>query len=563
VIHRVTLVTILAVSTAATADNKPAAQQPPAGKPDAGRRGEPDDLPGPPPEVAKDPAKVDPPAVPAFELPPVEPGSFSPRMLRVRGQRLFGTEVQVKGYVTWIYNCAETLAASNQSQSLAQIKAAIQKDPTMCERPKFSLGDTKDTTRQASLSIVDVPRPPTKVERGARKKADLKGLWPEVPRLTLGEYVAVTGTWALYSPHAEHNTNGMLVYKSLEHLPSPPPVAAAPAASEPDIDVVTRPPPRRAVSGATRDASVEQLNGCNRAISAGQFDAAIAACQTATKTWAGNHRAWYAWASAHMAKSEWEKARDTIEHAVALRPDVAMYQLYHGIAIYEAELDRVRAEQARRDNKKPDDIVIDPALLKLDPARDALRRAVKLAPDLWRAHYYLGRVYRDLEDARHEAEQFTQTIATHPSYRFGYIALTELYRRWSYVDEALAIAQLGTANVPAAESPELWFEVGMAYDARSEEDKAIEAFGKAIAGNPGDLSSKFQRGWIYFRKSDYANARRDLDEVARSSDPAIAGLKPLANQMLDQIARKQPAPAAPPLPTPPIGPPPPTPRAPR
>src|ERR1051325_4585484 len=107
-----------------------------------------------------------------------------------------------------------------------------------------------------------------------------------------------------------------------------------------------------------------------------------------------------------------------------------MYQLYHGIALYEAERERARDEQAARDHKPVDDSTLDPRLLQLDAARDALRRAAVLAPDLWRAHYYLGRVYRDLDDARRAAEQFTRTITTHPNYRFGYIALIELYRKW-------------------------------------------------------------------------------------------------------------------------------------
>lgn len=536
-INRVPLVTILAVSTAATADTKPA-PQPPAAKPAPGAHLERDDLPGPQPEVAKETAKVDLPAVPAFELAPVEPGFHGPRELRVHGDRLFGTQVQVKGYITWIYNCVETLMAANSHASRAQVAGAVQKDPTLCERPKFTIGETPDTTREASLSIVDVPRPPTKAERGAHKKTQLKGWWPDVPKLALGDYVLVTGTWALYSPHAEHNVNGLVVYKSLEHLQPPPAVPQTPRAAEPDIDVVTKAPMRKPVSGATRNASVDEFNACNKAIIAQQFDAAIAACQRATNKWAGNHLAWYAWASAHMAKNEWQKARDTVEHAVALRPDIAMYQLYYGISVYEAELERARDEQARRDNKRPEEVVIDPALLKLDTARDALRRAVKLGPDLWRAHYYLGRVYRDLGEARREAEQFGATIATHPSYRYGYIALIELYRRWSYVDEALAVARLGTANVSAAEQPELWFEVGMAHDAKLEEDQAIDAFGKAITARPGDLGSKFQRGWIYFRRADYANAKRDLEEVAKSAEPSVAGVKPLASQMLGQIAKK-------------------------
>jgi len=541
VIKRAILVSLLAVSTAALADGKPpatgkpasAAKHPPA-------RTEPDDLPGPQPEVAKETARVDLPAIPAFELPPVEPGLHGPRELRIHGKPLLGTEVKVKGYVTWIYDCPGALAASNPGIPRPRIVKAIEKDPTLCERPKFFLGDARDSPRDASIWVVDVPRLPTKAERGKRKLTDLKGVWPDVPRLALGDYVLVTGSWALYSPHAEHNTDGLVVYKALEHLPpaAPLPAAAAAAVREPEIDVATRPPQHKPVSDAVRNASVDQLNACNKAIGQRQFDAAITACQAAVTTWAGNHLAWYAWASAHMARSEWQKARDAVEHSVTLRPDHAMYQLYYGISLYEAERERVRDDLARQHNRKPEEVTVDPALLMLDAARDALRRAARLDPDLWRAHYYLGRVYRDLEDSRREAEQFAATITTHPSYRFGYVALIELYRKWSYIDQALAVAQLGTANVAPDEAGELWFELGMAHDAKRDDDKAIEAFTRALAGKPDDLGSKFQRGQVYFRKGDFVNAKRDLDDVAKSSDPAVASTKPLAVQMLGQIARK-------------------------
>lgn len=504
---------------------------------------EPDDLPGPQPEVAKNPAKVDLPANPAFDLPATEPGFHTPRELRVHGKPVLGTEVKVKGYITWIYDCAAAVGVANPKATRAQIQVAIATDPTLCERPKFYLGDARNTPRDASIWVVDVPRAPTKQERDRLPKEELQA-WPAVPKLTLGDHVAVTGTWAVQSPHAEHNTDGLLVYKALDRATpaaagaaaAAPPAAAA--AAEPDIAVVTKPPLRKPVADKTRSTSVDHLNACNKAIAARQYDAGIAECQAATKAWADNHLAWYAWASAHMAKGEWSAARDAVQHAVALRPDQGMYQLYHGISLYEAELQQAREDQARKEHKKPEEVAINPAALKLDPARDALLRATKLAPDLWRAHYYLGRIYRDRDDARHAAEQFAATIKTHPSYRFGYIALIELYRKWDYIDEALAVATVGTTNVAAADASELWFEVGMAHDARHADDKAIEAFGKAIAGKPDDASSKFQRGQIYFRKGDFANAKVDLEQVVASGDPRIASAKPVARQILAQIASK-------------------------
>ena len=531
-IKRVAIVGVLAISATALA---------------GGGKLEPDDLPGPLPEVARNAAKVDVPAVPDFALPTTEPGFHGPRELRVHGKPVLGTEIKVKGYITWIYDCPAALASGNPKATRAQILATIDNDPTLCERPKFYLGDARTTPRDASIWVVDVPRPPHKLERQRLPKDELKA-WPAVPKLAVGDYVVVTGTWAIQSPHAENNTDGLLVYVGLEHavpatqgaVPAAP--ASAPAvapAKEPEIVVVTKAPMRKPVDENTRNASVGHLNACNKAIVARQYDAGIAECQAATKAWDGNHLAWYAWASAHMAKSQWPEAKAAVEHAVTLRPDQGMYQLYYGISLYEAEQQQAREDQARKENRKPEEVAVDPAALKLDAARDALLRATKLAPDLWRAHYYLGRVYRDVDDARHAAEQFTETIRTHPSYRFGYIALIELYRRWDYLDQALAVALLGTANVPAQDAAELWFELGMAYDAKHADDKAIEAFGKAISTKPDDTGSKFQRGQIYLRKGDLDNARRDLEDVVKSADPSLAVSKKIATQLLAQIASKK------------------------
>src|SRR6201999_990733 len=146
----------------------------------------------------------------------------------------------------------------------------------------------------------------------------------------------------------------------------------------PDIDVVSQPPLRPVFDAAARAQSISHLNACNKAFAARQYDPAIPECAPATQIWPGNHLAWYVGASAHMAKNEWVEAKAATEAAVTRRPDQAMYQLYHGIALYEAERARVRDETAAREHKKPEEVTLNPAQLKLDAARDALLRAVKL-----------------------------------------------------------------------------------------------------------------------------------------------------------------------------------------
>jgi tetratricopeptide (TPR) repeat protein len=521
---------------------------------------EPDDLPDPRPEIARGESLIDPPAVPDFALPPAEAGFRRPRELRVRGAAALGREIKVKGYITSIYDCASELAVRHPEASRVDLLLSIDRDPSQCQRPRFTLGDSRDVSPDTSISVVEVPRYPARPEREALSRDEL-AQWPAVPRIATGDYVVVAGTWATRSPHNEQNTAGLLVYQSLElAVPSEPTAAAAPTADvpgattqtttdttdapaadavavavdtidPPEVAIETRPRLRKVVDLRIYNRSVDRLNACTKHIVAGDHDAGIASCRSAIAIWNDNHLAWYTLASAYIAKREWPLARTAAERAVAARPDQAMYQLYYGIALYEAELARVHDEQAHR---RPGDAIAEP---QLGPAREALWRAAVLEPDLWRAHYYLGRLHRDLDDARRAAARLTRALALHPTYGPGYIALSELYRRWDYVDAALAVALLGTQHVRA--DAELWYEAGMAQSARRADPEAIAAFGKAVVGR-ADLRAKFQRGQIYLRNGDLVRARRDLSDVVESTDPQVAAVKSIAQQLLGELERRLP-----------------------
>lgn len=482
-----------------------------------------DDLPGPQLETVQHAAQITTPAIPSFALPATEPGFRSPRELRVRGRPLLGSEVKVRGFVTWAYDCAEVLATANPRANRAQIEAAIREDPKLCERPTFSLGDAPDTSRDASISVVGAD-PPARA-RGVRREDS-----PSLPAIAPGDYVVVSGRWSAPPPGASPG-DGVLVWSSVERAAPGSAATAEPVEEPKEMEIEFDGPPvvpvRAYVDDQTINESIARMNACNQAIVARRYDAAIAECKAAISIWDGNHLAWYARAGAHMALRDWRSAREAAERAVRLRPDQAMYQLYHGIALYEIAHDEARIASAA------------PSPRKLEAARDALITAVKRAPELWRAHFYLGRVYRELDNARRAAVQFTTTIRTHPGYRQAYIALIEIYRRWDYVDQALAVATLGAANVPAADAADLWFEIGIIHDARHADDPAIEAFGKAIAANPRDAGAKFERAQLYLRKGDVASARRDLEEVARSTDPRAGMTKQLASQLLTALAARR------------------------
>ncbi|HEX5060446.1 MAG TPA: hypothetical protein VFV99_13855, partial [Kofleriaceae bacterium] len=130
-----------------------------------------DKLKGPEAEVKKTDVKLDLPAVPAFDLPPAPAdGSHTVKELRVKGKKLLDTELTVHGFVTWAYDCKTAIRKPEETDK--DLQARIDEDPTLCERPKFYIGDTAQTPPEKSLWVVDVPRPYNALEVKRIKKKD-------------------------------------------------------------------------------------------------------------------------------------------------------------------------------------------------------------------------------------------------------------------------------------------------------------------------------------------------------------------------------------------------------
>lgn len=190
-------------------------------------------------------------------------------------------------------------------------------------------------------------------------------------------------------------------------------------------------------------------------------------------------------------------------------------RLHHrGRLLYEATIADAKAREARAHGGRADLAILDRAQLDFAPALEALRIAASLEPKLWRAHDYLGRILRDRGDARTAAEQLSLAIAQHAWEPGPYLALGELYRRWGYRDQALAIAELGSAVIP--NSAEIWFALGLARDDRGDAGAAIAAYSRALELRPDLVPARFQRGQAYARQRDAAQARRDLRAVVQA-----------------------------------------------
>jgi hypothetical protein len=177
-----------------------------------------DPLKGPKPEIAATTVKLDLPEVPAFDIPGAHPdGTHSVREMRLKSAKLLNTDVQIKGFVTWIYDCvAEEQGPDDTAET---VRKRIEADPTLCDRPHFFLGDTPDTTGERSVWVVDVPRKLRADEMRIMSREERASL-PKVPEIKVGDEVIVTGTWNRESPSGFSNSEGLLIYKDLQNLSS-------------------------------------------------------------------------------------------------------------------------------------------------------------------------------------------------------------------------------------------------------------------------------------------------------------------------------------------------------
>ena len=289
----------------------------------------------------------------------------------------------------------------------------------------------------------------------------------------------------------------------------------------------------------SRNDSIKAANEGTKAYSQKQYETAIERYLKAVEYWRENHTAWYGLAGSYIGKGDWAKAADAMQHAVENDDKQAMYQMVYGYTLYEKAIAQAREDQARRENKKVEEVQVDVSVVNFEKSQQYLQKAIELNPELWRAHYYLGRIYRDTGKSKEAAEELTKAISSAPTDPGPWVALAEIYRQWDYTDQAIAVASQGAAVVPGTnEVSDIWYEVGMGYDDKRLDDKAIEAFTKALESRRDNHKAKFQRGQAYFRKGDFTNAKKDLEDFSKSGGSSVEFAKQQASKMLLDIAAK-------------------------
>lgn len=299
---------------------------------------------------------------------------------------------------------------------------------------------------------------------------------------------------------------------------------------------------------AARTDSIKKANLGARALSNKQLDTAINEFKEAVRLYKENHSAWFHLGEAYRYKKVWAEAVNAYSNAVQLKGSDVMYRLRLGASMYEAAVEKARADEAARLQKKPEEVNPDLHAVNFDQALTNLEAAVKGNAGLYNAHYYMAKIYLNQGKPQQAAEAFTKAITAYPRFQAPYVALVNLYRQWDYTEQAIQVAAQGIEYVKGNEDKsELYEGQGMAYFDKGDDAKAIEAFGKAIELNKDAFRSRFQRGMAYFRRNELKSADADFETYMKVAGPSQATFKAIAQKKRFEIMSKlAPPPSGPP-----------------
>jgi hypothetical protein len=182
-----------------------------------------DELSGAKAEVMETNIQLDLPTVPDFKVPKANPdGSHPVPEMRLKGKSYLDTDVRVKGTVLWIYDCGTAIRTPEMTDK--DVQKLLEEEPERCTRPHMIIGETADSKVERGVEVVEYPRPLRKDEKKNMPDellAEMESALAALPPFKVGDEVMISGTWALRSPKGFHNSEGLLVYKSMENLSAP------------------------------------------------------------------------------------------------------------------------------------------------------------------------------------------------------------------------------------------------------------------------------------------------------------------------------------------------------
>lgn len=259
--------------------------------------------------------------------------------------------------------------------------------------------------------------------------------------------------------------------------------------------------------------SIRQANEGIRMYRSGQLNSAEGLLDQATKLADDNDNAWYNLGLVRTELKKWDAAVEAFQGAVKMRGENGKYQYHLGRAYLRTE----------------------PPNNQL--AQQHFEKATELNPKNFKALFFLGKVYAARGKVKEAAEVWTRSASIAPSnFSRSFDELAQLYIRWDFLDEAVAVLNTGVERVTGAkEKAALYFHMGLAQQKQGKPEAAIDSYSKALSAHAGNKNARLQRGMVYAKLKEKEKAIADLEAFVNGGGNGDAYYKAAANQRLFEM----------------------------
>ena len=153
-----------------------------------------------------------------------------------------------------------------------------------------------------------------------------------------------------------------------------------------------------------------------------------------------------------------------------------------------------------------------------DVAIDILQKQLKINPADARAHYLLGTIYKDREDATLAVASFRSCLEINPNYHPARETLLQLYQKVGLSQQAVDLLEETLEHIPSSNE---YNTIGVMYYRNGEIDQSIDAFRKSLEMNPYDPTPRNNLYQIFRERGITALNLRAYDEAASHFGEAL------------------------------------------
>jgi tetratricopeptide (TPR) repeat protein len=151
-------------------------------------------------------------------------------------------------------------------------------------------------------------------------------------------------------------------------------------------------------------------------------------------------------------------------------------------------------------------------LKRFTDAEHAFERGIEASKDSPVGYYYLGRIAVETKQLERAIVQFDRSIAVHPTFEPGYIALASVYEAQEDREKAAGVYRRYLENVNP-NSKEIRQQLIRLFINSKSYEAALVELQKALAQDPSDLDAQLRTGLIYGELKQYRKAIEQLEKI--------------------------------------------------